>query len=87
MVIFGFFGSLTGILIGSANASESIGTGIGIGMGVLLCLLEVLFSRSAGGLVNLIFYFFTGRYVGRGITGRVQQPLPSKSRVSDEAAI
>jgi hypothetical protein len=87
MVIFGFFGSITGLLIGAANASESTGTGIGVGMGVLLCLMEVLLSRSAGGLVNLIFYFFTGRYVGRGITGRVQQLLPSKSCPSGGAAM
>jgi hypothetical protein len=37
--------------------------------------------------INLIFYFFTGRYVGRGITGRVQQPLPSPGRVSDVTAV
>jgi hypothetical protein len=86
-VVFGFFGSVTGVIIGALNASESTGTIIGVGMGILLCLLEVLLARSAGGLVNLIFYFFTGRYVGRGITGRVQQPLPSPGRVSDVAAV
>jgi hypothetical protein len=86
-VVFGFFGSVTGVIIGALNASENTGTGIGIGMGILLCVLEVLLARSAGGLVNLFFYFFTGRYVGRGITGRVQQPLPSPGRVSDVAAV
>jgi hypothetical protein len=86
-VVFGFFGSVTGVIIGALNASESTGTVIGVGMGILLCLLEVLLARSAGGLVNLFFYFFTGRYVGRGITRRVQQPLPSPGRVSDVRAI
>jgi hypothetical protein len=76
--IFGFFGSLTGLIIGAANASEGLGAHIGVGVGVLLCLMQAALFQSATLLINLIFYYFTGRYVGAGIAGRVQQPLPSR---------
>jgi hypothetical protein len=75
---YGFFGSLAGLVIGAANATASTGMMIGVGTGITLCLLEVLVTHSASGLINLIFYYFTGRYVGAGITGRVQQPIPLK---------
>lgn len=86
-VVFGAAGSLTGIIIGASNASETTGTAIGVGAGIVLCLLQVLLFQSAAMLISLFFYFITGRYVGGGITGRVQQLLPSKGRVSDAATI
>src|ERR1051326_2642918 len=56
-IVFGFFGSLTGLVIGAANAMPSTGMAIGIGAGVVLCLLEAAATHSAGMLMNLVFYF------------------------------
>jgi hypothetical protein len=75
---YGFFGSITGIIIGAANASISTGTAIGVGMGILVCLLETLMEQDARMLINLIFFFFTGQFVGAGITARVQQPVATR---------
>ena len=74
-IVNGFFGSLAGLVIGALNADETAGAGIGIGAGMLIMLLEVVVFRSAFQLVNIFFYFFTGRYVGSGIAGRVQRPV------------
>jgi hypothetical protein len=72
---YGFFGSLAGIVIGAANAFPARGAAIGVGAGIVVCLIEAALSHSAGELVNLVFYFFTGRFVGAGIAWRVQQPV------------
>jgi hypothetical protein len=77
-VIYGFFGSVTGIIIGAANASPGTGSTIGVGVGVTVCLLETLLAVDARGLINLIWYFFTGQFVGAGIAGRVQRPVLSR---------
>jgi hypothetical protein len=73
--VFGFFGSLTGLIIGASNANFRTGPAIGIGAGILLCLLEAALTKDATSMINLFFYFFTGRFVGAGITWRVQQPV------------
>jgi hypothetical protein len=44
-----------------------------------LCLLEALALHSFEGLLNVFFYYFTGRFVGAGITWRVQQPVRRKA--------
>lgn len=75
LIVFGFFGSLVGLTIGAANLDEDQGSYVGIGAGMLVLGLEFLQSGSALSLINVFFYFFTGRYVGRGIAGRVQQPV------------
>lgn len=73
----GFFGSLVGLIIGAANLDEDRGLYVGVGAGLLLLGLEFLMSQSPSALINIFFYFFTGRYIGRGIAGRVQQPVAS----------
>jgi hypothetical protein len=78
LVVYGFFGSLTGLIIGAFNASMGTGVALGVGVGLLLCALEALLSRDSGALIKVIFYFFTGRFVGAGITWRVQQPVRRK---------
>jgi hypothetical protein len=78
-VVYGFAGSLTGLVIGAANASMGTGMAIGVGAGLLLCGLEALLTHDPGSLINVIFYFFTGRFVGVGITWRVQQPVRRRS--------
>jgi len=77
-VVFGFFGSLAGLVIGAANASIGTGAAIGIGVGLVLCLLEAVASHDSGALINIVFYFFTGRYVGARVTWRVHQPVRRK---------
>lgn len=73
--VFGFFGSLVGLTIAAANLDEDQGVYVGVGAGMVVLGLEFLMSGSAFSLVNVFFYFFTGRYIGRGIAGRVQQPV------------
>src|SRR5690242_18356934 len=76
MVIFyGFFGSVAGLIIGMANLPPGPGTIVGVCTGILVCFIEMALSHDAGSLVNIFFYFFTGRFVGAGITGRVQRPV------------
>jgi len=69
------FGFLAGTIIGATGASLSLGTNIGIGTGILLALLRMVQAGNPLMLVNLFFYYFTGRYVGAGITWRVHQPV------------
>jgi hypothetical protein len=76
---YGIAGSLTGVVIGAVNASIGTGLAIGVGAGLLLCAREALLSHDPGSLINIVFYFFTGRFVGAGITWRVQQPVRRKS--------
>lgn len=74
-VVFAFFGSLTGLIIAASNATISTGAAVGIGAGLLLCLLEALATHNFGGMLNVFFYFFTGRFVGANIALRVQRPV------------
>lgn len=75
-MIFGFAGTLAGLVIALVNPDDA-GTGamIGAGTGILLGGIEFLLAGNPAVLINLIFWFFTGRMVGRGIVGRVQQPV------------
>jgi hypothetical protein len=75
-IVFGFLGSLVGMIIGAGNASVSTGAIIGVVAGLILCGLEFLMTGgNASSLVNVFFWFFTGRYVGANIAARVQQPV------------
>jgi hypothetical protein len=74
-VVYAFFGCLAGLIIGASNATFATGAIIGVGVGITVCLLPMLLSHNFGGVINLFFYYFTGRYVGAGITGRVQRPV------------
>lgn len=76
-IAYGVFGSLAGLIIGAANLEEDQATYVGVGAGLLLLGLEFLMNQSPGTLINIFFYFFTGRYIGRGIAGRVQVPVPA----------
>jgi hypothetical protein len=74
-VIYGFFGSIVGLIIGASNASVDTGAKIGVGAGILIGLLRAAFFQDAGQLINLVFYYFTGQFIGAGITTRVQRPV------------
>jgi hypothetical protein len=78
-IVNGFFGSLAGLIIGAVDASPSIGAAIGIGTGLVLCGAWALLFQNAMQLINFFFYFITGRFVGFGITGRVQKPVLAKA--------
>jgi hypothetical protein len=73
--IYTFAGSMAGIVIGLMDADENRGAIVGVVIGLLMCGLEVLLSGSAFMLVNVFFYFFTGRFIGRGLASRVQAPV------------
>lgn len=75
MVIYGLAGGLIGLVIGAANSDESRGTSIGVVGGLIMCGLEWVYL--GGNPLNILFYFVTGRYIGRGIALRVQLPLKS----------
>jgi hypothetical protein len=72
-VFYGLMGSVTGLIIGATDANASTGPGIGIGVGLVACLVEMAVSHSPFMLFNLVWYFFTGRFIGRGITARLQR--------------
>lgn len=70
-----FFGSLTGIVIGACKAQERSAAVIGVGAGVIIMLIRAFLTQSPYQLLNIFFYFVTGRIVGAGIAGRVNQPV------------
>jgi hypothetical protein len=72
-VIFGFAGSLLGLIIGGTNAGPELAAGVGVAAGLLLCGLEAVLAR--GSWYNVFFYFFTGRYIGGLIWTKVHQPV------------
>lgn len=70
-----FFGSLAGLVIGAANLDEDQGVWVGVGAGFVILGLEFLLSQNPLMFINVIFFYFTGQYIGRGIAGRVQRPV------------
>jgi hypothetical protein len=72
-VIYGFFGVLTGLIIAAANLDDDSGLKVGIGVGLLICVGRALLTANPFMVVNVFFYFFTGREVGRGLTARIQR--------------
>lgn len=73
-IYFGFFGALTGLVIGASNTQRGalLGSVVGVGIG----LLETLIFQSPAMLINLFFFFFTGQWIGGLIMDRVQRPAP-----------
>jgi hypothetical protein len=74
-VVCGIVGSITGLIIGGADVGPDVGAWIGVGAGLLLGLAEMALAGNARAAINLIFWFFTGRYIGASIAARVQQPV------------
>jgi len=75
VVVFAVIGGLIGLIVGAANLEPEAAAWIGVGAGMLLMGLEFLISGNAFSFVNVIFWFFTGRYVGRAIGWRVQKAV------------
>ena len=70
---FAFVGSIVGLIIGATNSEEDQGAIIGVVAGLLLFGIERLLSAKGLGLSGIIFWFFSGRYVGRNIAAKVQK--------------
>jgi hypothetical protein len=72
-VFYGFFGGLTGLVIGASNSMRGhwIGAAAGVGVG----LLEAALGSDTTMLINLFFFFFTGQWIGGLIMERVHRPL------------
>lgn len=75
--VYAFFGSLTGWIIAFVNPKdeEKVGGGIGIGVGLTICAALVFLMNNPAGLVNAIFYWFTGQFVGSGLARRIARPV------------
>jgi len=50
------------------NADEGMAANVGIGVGIILFVLELMFA--GGSFFNVLFWIFTGRFVGAGIGRR-----------------
>jgi len=73
VVVFAFMGAIAGLIIGAINGDEGTGTVVGIVFGLLCFGGEMLLAHSGLAFTSIIFWFFTGRYVGRNIGRRVQE--------------
>ncbi len=74
-VFFAVVGSVMGLIVGAVDAMPEAGAMIGVVVGLLLMAGEYFLSGSSGVMVNVIFWVFTSRFVGRNIAARVQQPV------------
>lgn len=74
-VVSGGLGMTIGLIIGGANLSGGAGPGVGIVAGILYLVVEGLLTGQFQPF-NIIFYFFTGRFIGALITNKVHQPVP-----------
>jgi hypothetical protein len=68
----GFVGSLAGLIIGAINADEKVGAIVCIVFGFLLLGLQMLGGGSPLLIVNVFFWFITGRFIGASIAAKVQ---------------
>jgi hypothetical protein len=73
-IFFCIVGGLLGLIIGAMDAMPDIGATIGIVFGLVLMALEMWLG---GGfrVINVFFWIFTGRFVGRNIAYRVQRRI------------
>lgn len=72
VIVFGFVGSLAGLIIAAINGDENTGAVVGVVFGLLFLGLEFLMTRNPRILINALFWFFSGRYVGASIGKKVQ---------------
>ncbi len=73
--VFAVAGAIVGLLIGALDSDITQGAIIGAVAGLLLCGLEVFINHNGLMVINAFFWFFTGRFVGRNVTAKVQQPV------------
>ncbi len=76
MIVFTFMGSLTGLIAAVIDADTNVGSIIGVVAGMILFAAEYfLIGGSPLSLINVFFWFFTGRFVGRMVAAKIQQPV------------
>lgn len=71
-LFYAFFGAVAGAVIALMDADAGLGMKIGIAVGVVACLVETFVFQS-GTPFYLIWYFFTGRFIGRNVALRLQR--------------
>jgi hypothetical protein len=71
-IFFAIVGSIMGLIIGAMDADEGTGAIVGVVFGVICLGIEFLLARNAGALTSIIFYYFTGRFIGAQIAAKVQ---------------
>lgn len=72
---YAFFGAVAGLIIAGISADPARGAVVGIVVGLCVMGLEALIMGGLGSLINIFFYFITGRYVGSNIAARVGRPV------------
>ncbi|MDQ2731377.1 MAG: tetratricopeptide repeat protein [Armatimonadota bacterium] len=72
---YAFFGAVLGAVIAVINADISTGAVVGVVIGLIACGIEAYLAGSASLMVNVFFYFFTGRFIGASVAKAVQQPI------------
>ena len=73
--IFTVGGVVAGLIIAVLPPAVSSGAAVGVTFGIIFCVIEMLLNGSAQMIVNIFFWFFTGRYVGANIAVRVHRPI------------
>lgn len=72
-IFFAIVGGVLGLIIGALDSDEDQGMYIGIGCGLLLLGLEYWLSGGSAQIaLNIFFWVFTSRFVGRNISRHVQ---------------
>ena len=71
-VFFAAIGAIAGLIIGAINGDEGSGAIVGIVAALILFGIEAYMTHS---FFNIIFWFFTGRFVGANIGKRVQERI------------
>lgn len=75
-VLFAVAGMGVGLIIGATNVRPDKGALIGIAVALALMGLEFLFfGQDPRMLINIFFWFFTGRFIGASVAVRVQKAV------------
>jgi tetratricopeptide (TPR) repeat protein len=76
IVIFGFAGAILGLVCALTPPNLKIGMGVGVAFGLGFMALEVLLLKGgSSSLINVFFWFYTGRYVGVKTAIAVHRPV------------
>lgn len=70
---FAFIGAIMGAIMAVIQAEESTGGAIGIVVGLMIVVAAIVLNQS--GFAGIIFWFFTGRFIGGQIAARVSRPM------------
>jgi len=71
-LLYGFLGSLAGLIIGAANLDSGPAIIVTVLAGMVVFALELVFG---GGfqIINIFWYFFTGRFIGAMLSGKMHE--------------